>query len=171
MEMKALRALLVPALAAASLTLAPDAGAQTASHSARHSGATSGTHTGANHWSGTHRGAATHHWGGGRYWGGGYGYPYRHWHSTVGFYFGVPLFWPAYYYSPYYYDTYYPPRTIVYRDVERVMDEPPASVEVQRGPGSPTQGPLYMNYCESTKAYYPKVTACPEGWKFIAPTR
>jgi len=33
--------------------------------------------------------------------------------------------------------------------------------------GAPTQAPAYMNYCDSSKAYYPKVTSCPEGWKFI----
>jgi len=34
----------------------------------------------------------------------------------------------------------------------------------------PQQGPLYMNYCESARAYFPKVTTCPEGWKLSNPT-
>ena len=40
------------------------------------------------------------------------------------------------------------------------------STQVQPGPGAPTQAPAYMNYRESAKAYYPKITSCPEGWKF-----
>jgi len=36
---------------------------------------------------------------------------------------------------------------------------------------APRTGPLYLNYCDSAKAYYPKVTSCPEGWKFIEPAR
>jgi hypothetical protein len=35
--------------------------------------------------------------------------------------------------------------------------------------GAPSNGPLYMNYCESARAYYPKVTTCPEGWRFQQP--
>ena len=64
---------------------------------------------------------------------------------------------------------------MIYREVER--DGPfhehhigPATTEVPRGEGVPTQGPLYMNYCGSAKAYFPKVTTCPEGWKFVKPT-
>jgi len=38
-------------------------------------------------------------------------------------------------------------------------------------PGAPTQGPTYMNYCDSARAYYPKVTSCPEGWKFVPSQR
>jgi hypothetical protein len=44
------------------------------------------------------------------------------------------------------------------------------TTEVPRGEGAPSQGPLYMNYCDSAKAYFPKVTACPEGWKLRSPT-
>ena len=46
-----------------------------------------------------------------------------------------------------------------------------SSADAPRGPGAPGQAPLYMNYCESAKAYYPKVASCPEGWKFIQPSR
>ena len=51
--------------------------------------------------------------------------------------------------------------------------EPPAADDrgrIRTQPGAPTQAPAYMNYCESAKAYFPKVTTCPEGWKFV-PTR
>jgi hypothetical protein len=105
-----------------------------------------------------------------RHWG------HRHWYPSWGFYFGAPLIasawgWP-------YYDYWYGyggPR-VVYRDVlrdsypEGVMVGPPVSTtEVPRGDGAPTQGPLYMNYCESAKAYFPKVTSCPEGWRLATP--
>jgi hypothetical protein len=89
----------------------------------------------------------------------------------VGFYFGVPLFWGSYYGYPYYYD--YPSTTVIYRDrdaepypmAEPMEDE--ATLLPPNAEGAPTQGPTYMNYCDSAKAYYPKVTQCPEGWKFV----
>jgi hypothetical protein len=156
--MKAVRALLIPAIAAAGVALATDAVAQT--HSGRHS---AGAPTGSHHWSGTHRWSGT-----GGHWRGGYHGGYRH--SHFGFYFGVPLFWPAYAWGyPYYYYDY--PRTVIYREVPVYPEGEMSSTEVQPAPGAPQQGPLYMNYCESAKAYYPKVASCPEGWKFVAPTR
>ena len=156
--MKALRALLISAVAAAGLA-AVDASAQ---HATRHSGG------GARHWSGS-----------GGHWSGGHWSGHRsHWHgSRIGFYFGVPVLWGAWYWgAPYYYGPYYPyyPGTILYREVERVPESYPdgemgPAAEATPGPGAPTQGPLYLNYCESAKAYYPKVTSCPEGWKFNRP--
>ena len=177
--MKALRALLVPALAAGGLAAAVDAPAQ-AVNGATRSMSTGSTAAITRH-AGTHRGSFSggqRHWGGGRHWGGnhwGGHHHHGHWHGRVGFYFGVPLVWSSWYWGwPYYYDPlYYPRSAVVYREVERVPayegEMAPATTEVQPGPGSPTQGPLYMNYCESAKAYYPKVASCPEGWKFIAP--
>lgn len=165
--MKAIRALVLSALAAGSLAIAADAGAQT-----HHGGFTRGSSTGTHHWSG--RTAAT--WSG-SHWSGGYRGHYYYPRSHVSFFFGVPLLWPGFYYGyPYYYDPYYYPRTVIYRDVEPYpMSYPEAEMgpaaEAAPGPGAPSQGPLYMNYCESAKAYYPKVTACPEGWKFVAPAR
>jgi hypothetical protein len=162
--MKALRAVVLAALAAGGLATAADVSAADARGIARTSGST--TH----HWSGTHRTAGS--WSGHRWHG---GYHHSHWRGGVGLYFGVPLFWPTYYWGyPYYWDGY--PRTVIYREVERYPASypegeiaAPQSTEVPRGPGAPTQGPLYMNYCESAKAYYPKVTACPDGWRFIQP--
>ena len=161
--MKALRALVVAALAAGGLAPAADASADGRSI-ARSSGAAT------KHWNGTHR---TGSWSGGHRWHGGH--HHSHWRGGVGFYFGVPLFWPSAYYWGYpYWDRYYYPGTVVYREVypasypEGEMSAPQSS-EAKPGPGAPTQGPLYMNYCESAKAYYPKVTACPEGWRFVQP--
>jgi hypothetical protein len=166
--MRVLRAL-IPALAACGLAAATDAPAQPlngATRAAPVSGAGSMTRT----WSGTHRSGTWSggHWSGGHHW---VGHPRHRWHGGVSFYFGVPLFWPAYYWGwPYYYYDY--PRTVIYREVERIPEgEIAPSTEVQPAPGAPAQGPLYMNYCESAKAYYPKVTSCPEGWKFVEPTR
>ena len=167
--MKALRTLLISALAAFGLAAAADASAQHASGVAR---ASSGTRTGAisQHWSGgTRHWSGSGHWSGHRsYWGG----------SRIGFYFGVPVLWGAAYWGwPYYYgyDPYYYPRTVIYRDIERYPasypdgEMGPATTDVPPSAGAPAQGPLYMNYCESAKAYYPKVTSCPEGWKFVRP--
>lgn len=170
--MKALKALLVPAIAAFGLGAAGDLAAQTHGSTARSSGMHSGAST--RHWSGTHSG--TRHWNGGHWSGGHWSGRHwgSHWHgSRIGFYFGVPVLWGAWYWGwPYYYEPYYYPRTVIYRDVVREPYPegelgPPA--DATPGPGAPTQGPLYMNYCESAKAYYPKVTSCPEGWKFVRP--
>lgn len=171
--MKSMRTLLVAALAAAGLATAGSAFAQ---HNGGHSG---GGHSGGGHWSGGHSGG---HWSGGSRWSGGH-WGGGHWGPRWSFAFGVPLFWGPYYwgapyYSPYYspyYDGYYygyPEAPTVYQEREVVpYDTMPPTTQAQPGPGAPSQGPLYMNYCASAKAYYPKVTQCPEGWKFIEPSR
>ena len=151
--MKAIKSLVVAAVAAAGMAVVADVQAAGPVRSGAHGG----------NWSGGH-------WRGGGHWGG------RYWYPRVGFYLGAPLLWSAWYWGwPY---DYYYPRTVVYdRVIERypaaypdgVME--PSTTEVAPSRGAPTQGPLYMNYCESAKAYYPKVTSCPEGWKFIAPSR
>ena len=99
------------------------------------------------------------------------------WHGPrVGLYIGAPLLFGSYYWgSPYYHGFYDGPR-VVYREVIREpeyieVDKEPAVREPARTEGAPTQGPAYMNYCASAKAYYPKVTTCPEAWKFLTPTQ
>ena len=166
--MKASKTVLVSALAALGLAAAAEASAQHASGVARGS-------------SGMRSGAITHNWSGGtRHWSGsGHWSGHRsHWHgSRIGFYFGVPIFWGAAWGWPYYYGygPYYYPRTVIYRDIEVYPasypdgEMGPATTDVPPAAGAPSQGPLYMNYCESAKAYYPKVTSCPEGWKFVRP--
>jgi hypothetical protein len=168
--MKATRTLMVAALAAAGLGMADMAAAQ-----AKHGGH-------------GYRGG-NHHHGGHRHWHGGH----RH-HWNWGWSIGVPLAIGAAWawHDPYWYG----PR-VVYRDVIRdegyvghirplpgdesiriegtarpEADPAPAAPQQQNpAAGAPTTGPLYMNYCESARAYYPKVTSCPEGWKFQTPTR
>ena len=116
--------------------------------------------------------AQKHGWRGGHH---RHGHGHRHhWFGpSFGFYLGAPLLLGSYYWGDPGY--WHGPRT-VYREVIRE----PEVVEVERdapaapaprGEAAPSQGPLYMNYCESSKAYFPKVTACPEGWKFISPTQ
>ena len=149
--MKSIKTLLAVAVAAGGMMVAVDAQAQ-----AKH--AFSGrSHHGSGHWHGG-------------YWG-----------PRVGLYFGAPLLFGAYAWGWPYYDSYYYGPRVVYRDVIR---EPEVIESVREVPapqfspapssgaeGAPSQGPLYMNYCASAKAYFPKVTSCPEGWKFISPTQ
>jgi hypothetical protein len=145
-------------------------------HGGGHRGANAG---GGRHWNGGHHGHHGYrghghrhgHYHGGRYWYGGY-YPYWGW----GWAWGLPLYASAYYAWPYYAygysDYYYPPAYAPeYAPIPEGRLVPAPSTEVPPlTEGAPGQGPLYMNYCESAKAYFPKVTTCPEGWKFIAPT-
>jgi hypothetical protein len=155
--MKAIQSLVVAAIAATGLAAAADAGASQGSWR-------SGGHS----WSGVR--PVGGHWG---------GYRSHFYGPRFGVFIGAPLLWPAWYWG-YPYDYYYP-RTVIYRDViepypasypEGVMMEPAPATELPpRTEGNPRQGPLYMNYCESSKAYFPKVTTCPEGWKFLAPAQ
>jgi len=136
---------------------------------------TGGGH-GGGHWSGGH-GGSWHGGGHGGYWHGG--------HSHGGYYggwwWGWPVAWSAaywwgypywgygypyygYYGYPYSYDYGYPYDGAGY-GAPAYQDAP--TTEVVPGPGAPQQAPAYMNYCDSAKAYYPKVTSCPEGWKFL----
>jgi hypothetical protein len=160
--MKAMKSLVVAAIAATGLATVADAQADRGtwrSGAARPVGG---------HWSGGH-------WGGG-HWG---GYRSHFYGPRFGVFIGAPLLWPSWYWG-YPYDYYYP-RTVIYRDViepypasypDGVMMDPAPTTELPpRVEGAPRQGPLYMNYCESAKAYFPKVTSCPEGWKFLAPTQ
>lgn len=159
--MKVTRKVLVAALDAASLI------ATASAFAAMHGG----HYSGGGHWGGGHSGGG--HWGGGHWSGGHWGGHHGYWGSHWSFYLGVPIAgwgWPYYYgYYPYYYDYWYPysRETIVYGDAQPVPYEQPETTQVQPGPGAPTQEPAYRNYCESAKAYYPKVTQCPGGWKFI----
>lgn len=173
--MKANAKLLAAALAVAGTMVATEAAAQSpAARGSRgaasmprmgsvgidHGGSRGGRWNGGGHW----RGA-------GRYWGGGYG---RYWAPRYSFYFGVPVLWGSYWGSPYFYDSY-PRNAVTYREVEReVYPEGSFSgptTSMPQSEGAPTQGPLYMNYCESAKAYFPKVASCPEGWKLTTPTQ
>lgn len=164
--MKAKNTLMVAALAAAGLLVAVDTQAQSRGGSRGH-GAHGGAHHGGGHFRGNHGG---HH--GGRHWGGHYR---SHWGPRLGFYIGAPLLIGGFGY-PYYNDYYYPRSTVIYREVERApyYEQPGElvpSTEVPRSEGAPSQAPLYQNYCDSARAYYPKVTSCPEGWKLARPVQ
>jgi hypothetical protein len=131
--------------------------------------------------------------GGGYYRGGYYGghghyghahYGYGYYRPYWGFYAAAPFLWGAAYYGYPYYGygygypyyaapAYYAPPAPAY-DSGAVsapsMDlGPPADGSSAAAPGAPQQGPLYLNYCASAKAYFPKVQSCPEGWQFIQP--
>jgi hypothetical protein len=147
--MKAIKSLLVAALAAAGV--AATANVQAA------------THMGGFHGSGHVSGG---HFGGHRFF---YG-------PRVGVFIGAPLLFGPWWGYPYdYYYPYYYPRTVVVDGLpdgyapypDGVMQPAPTTEVAPNAPGAPAQAPAYMNYCESTKAYFPKVTACPEGWKFV----
>ena len=165
--MRPIKALVVATLAAAGMMATADVYADV-----KHGWRGGGSHAG-RHWNGGHR---------------HFGHGHRHWGGThFGLSIGVPLFYGAYAWGGYpyawggypYYDPWYYGPTVVYREREVIREpevvetirEVPATTEVPRSEGAPRSGPLYMNYCESAKAYYPKVTQCPEGWKFISPTQ
>jgi hypothetical protein len=167
-KMKAIKSLLVAAFAAAGLAATADAQAD---RGAGHIGGGSGHWSGGGgHWSG-----GGGHWSGGGHWG-GRSWGGRWYGPRVGLYLGAPLLWSPWYWG-YPYDYYYP-RTVIYPEIERYPAtypdypegymEPAPTTEIAPPRGAaPAQAPTYMNYCESAKAYFPKVTTCPEGWKFL----
>ena len=164
--MKAIKSLVVAvALTAAGVAIGADAQA-----------GTNGLARGG-HWSGGHgTWSGGGNWNGG-HWGGGH-FGHSHFFGPrFSFFVGAPVFWPGYYWGyPYYYDWYYPRAVYVepaYRAYPASTPEDAATTVVPSAPGAPQQAPAYLNYCESAKAYYPKVTSCPEGWKFLpsAPAR
>lgn len=108
-------------------------------------------------------------------WRGGYGHGYRHggfYGPRVGFYFGVPVLWgPWWGYDPY----FYPRERVIYREAvgEPVYEETVRELPRSEGTGTlqpaPTGGPVGTSYCESSRAYFPAVRACPEGWRLMPP--
>lgn len=176
--MKALNVLLISALTGLAMAAA---GAAEAAQVTK-PGQVGGYRGGSGNWSG-HGGYSGRHYGhsgyrhhhGGRYWYGypgysffwaapilgwgaySYGYPYYGW----GAYYGYPRYGYSYGYSEGHESGYsrasnevpLPPTT-----------EVPASME-----GAPTERPLYLNYCETSKAYFPKVTTCASGWQMRRP--
>ncbi len=160
--MRAIKSLVAAAIAATGLATAADAQAAGTWRSGGHS------------WSGAR--PVGGHWSGGGRWG---GYRSHFYGPRFGVFIGAPLLWPSWYWG-YPYDYYYP-RTVIYRDViegypasypDGVMMDPAPTTELPpRVEGTLRQGPLYMNYCESARAYFPKVTTCPEGWKFLTPSQ
>ncbi len=136
------------------------------------------------HWSG-HSGGS---WGGSRH--GGYHHGGSHWGWGLGLAIGLPWalgYYDPYWGGPYWGPAYYPPRAYVPVPVdpcaqdedclrERLSrSEAPLPTTQVPAPapgtaeGMPTQRPLHLNYCESAKAWFPQVSACPEGWRFVPP--
>jgi hypothetical protein len=100
--------------------------------------------------------------------------PYRggHWHTSVGFYIGVPVGGFPYYYppfhSPYYYPAYYPAPVVIQQQPTVYVEQnpqPAAQPQVQ----SPAPSSAYWYYCADSRAYYPYVRECPAGWQRVAP--
>ena len=196
--MKPIRTLVYVAGALLALATAVDVSARPSHGGGGHRGAAVGGHGGGGHSGGSHGGGG--HWGGassgghgghyhgggghyghgghGHYYGGYYGSYYWGWGWAWGIpfyaaYWGYPYYWgyPAYYSYPYYSYPYY---GYPYDGAAPAYQERPVypdTTQVPQGQGAPRNGPLYLNYCESAKAYYPKVDSCPEGWKFIEPVR
>jgi len=71
---------------------------------------------------------------------------------------------PAFWWGPYWW--YYPPPYYVYPPPPVVVQEPPVYIQQEPPPTPATQ---YWYYCESAKAYYPTVPACPEPWVKVPP--
>ena len=161
-------------LAAAALALSPIA-AHAQHHGGSHGGSgasgwhgNGGTSSGGSHWGNSH-------WAGSHWYGGHWGYR-GGWYArpSVGFYFGMPLFWGPWW-DPYYPGAYYAGAPVVYREVitepepiEGVMQPPAGAADAPAAP--PAANPLSTNYCASAKAYFPQVKSCPEGWQHTSPT-
>jgi len=83
---------------------------------------------------------------------------------------------PAYYWGPYPYPYYYyPPPYAVYTPPPVVVQEQPPVYVQQTPPAAPTTPPAaaaneqFWYFCQSSNAYYPSVSSCPEAWVKVAP--
>jgi hypothetical protein len=109
---------------------------------------------------------------------------HRHFRGPrVGVYIGAPLlaysFYRPYYYPPYYYaPAYYPPVAVAPTYVEQppVQQAPMyQSPQYQSQPYQPEpqqaapQASGMWYYCNESRAYYPYVKSCPNGWQQVTP--
>ena len=100
--------------------------------------------------------------------------------ARVGIFIGVPLLgfgyhshYSPYYYPPYsYYPNYYPP---YYPAPVVIQQQPTVYVEQNPQPAPEAQSPVqspstgYWYYCADSRAYYPYVKDCRNGWQRVAP--
>jgi len=110
--------------------------------------------------------------------GGRHGHGY-HGHGHGGVRFGISLGVPLYglgYYPPYFgYPAYaYPAPLYGYPPVVMGSASPPVYIEKDASQSAPAQVQGDWYYCAASKAYYPYVAECPEGWQRVPaqpPTR
>ena len=92
------------------------------------------------------------------------------WGPRVSIGVGPGWWWPGVYvgapyrpYRPYYaYGPYPAPYPYWAPPARVVVEDPDPPVYVERGDDAPSES--YWYYCESRRAYYPKVETCPERW-------
>lgn len=131
-----------------------------------------GGSTGPSHgtYSGSWRGGYSHSY----YRGGHYRYGY-YWPLGIGLALAAPWYWGSYYYPYSYGPGYvYPagPEGMPYSEAPGgygPATEPSTDIGPVSEPGAPMERPLYLNYCASARAYYPKVKSCAEGWQMARP--
>ncbi len=166
--MDAKRIALVAALAAAGMLIVAELPAAPSPRG----GGRPGGHGSHGSWHGSHGG----HWRG------------SDWGWGLGLAIGVP--WALGWYDPWYWGpAYYPSHAYgpAYRGYgyaceqdedcwrERLARTEPAPPTTEVAPavpgeeGGPTQRPLHLNYCDSAKAWFPHVRACPGGWRLVLP--
>ncbi|MEO9136395.1 MAG: hypothetical protein ABI316_07305 [Casimicrobiaceae bacterium] len=122
-----------------------------------------GGHGGGGNWSGGGHGGGGN-WGGGHNFRGGFHEHDFRWRGFGSVFFGVPWYFPGYYYgypsySYYDYPTYSP--TYSYYDY-------PTQVYVEPPDSSAPAAPRVQYYCPDA-GYYPAVNACPQGWLRVVP--
>ena len=100
----------------------------------------------------------------------GHGYGYGG-NVRFGISLGFPIYGPGYYPAPYYaYPAYaYPAPVYPYPAAVMGSSSPPVYVEQGLAQAAPApaqaQGDWY--YCAASKAYYPYVRECPDGWQRV----
>ena len=125
--------------------------------------------------SGSWRGGSSY----GHYRGGHYRYG-NYWPWGIGIALAAPWYWGTYYYPYNYGPRYYPAwnEGTPYGPYANAPEgygystppEPSTEIGPVSEPGAPVERPLYLNYCASSKSYYPKVKSCAEGWQMKRPS-
>ena len=93
---------------------------------------------------------------------------HRQGYGGLGFYGGLPYYWP-YYANPYYGGSFYGNSAYYPFQAANMPPAPPVYIEQSNTPVVQPREIDHWDYCAKPEGYYPHVPECPGGWQSIAP--